>query len=182
MSEKYASWVTLRPQWDRYRWGTAKVRLLNIKTTWLEFQKRSQTAPDSKYTLWLFWIPFCAGIENPFEPHIPTGITDHVTWNFHSFARGHTINILLIWPTERLIWKEREKTGMNIFHEIQNISQWNCKKYIRLGSPINNHVLYKKYRPHQHAHQQNSNLHAQVSSSSIRAYWFLFYCALEAPI
>ena len=64
---------------------------------------------DTKNTFRLFWIPFCAGIENPFEPHIPTGITDHVTWNFHSFARGHTINILLIWPTERLIWKERKK-------------------------------------------------------------------------
>ena len=34
MSEKYASWVTLRPQWDRYRRGEAKVRLLNFKTTW----------------------------------------------------------------------------------------------------------------------------------------------------
>ena len=28
MSEKYASWVTLRPQWDRYRQGEAEVRLL----------------------------------------------------------------------------------------------------------------------------------------------------------
>ena len=46
MSEKYASWVTLRPQWDRYRRGEAKVRLLNFKTTWSEFQKTSQTAPE----------------------------------------------------------------------------------------------------------------------------------------
>ena len=46
MSEKYASWVTLRPQWDRYRRGEAEVRLLNFKTTWSEFQKTSQTAPE----------------------------------------------------------------------------------------------------------------------------------------
>ena len=46
MSEKYASWVTLRPQWDRYRQGEAEVRLLNFKTTWSEFQKTSQTAPE----------------------------------------------------------------------------------------------------------------------------------------
>ena len=46
MSEKYASWVTLRPQWDRYRWGKAEVRLLNFKITWPEFQKTSQTAPE----------------------------------------------------------------------------------------------------------------------------------------
>ena len=46
MSEKYASWVTLRPQWDRYRQGETKVCLLNFKMTWLEFQKTSQTAPE----------------------------------------------------------------------------------------------------------------------------------------
>ena len=46
MSERYASWVTLRPQWDRYRQGEAKVRLLNFKTTWSEFQETSQTAPE----------------------------------------------------------------------------------------------------------------------------------------
>ena len=46
MSEKYASWVTLRPQWDRYRQGEAEARLLNFKTTWSEFQKTSQTAPE----------------------------------------------------------------------------------------------------------------------------------------
>ena len=44
-SEKYASWVTLRPQWDRCRQGEAKVRILNFKTTWSEFQMPSQTAP-----------------------------------------------------------------------------------------------------------------------------------------
>ena len=46
MSEKYASWVTLIPQWDRYRRGKAEVRLLNFKTTWSEFQKTSQAAPE----------------------------------------------------------------------------------------------------------------------------------------
>ena len=44
-SKKYASWVTLRPQWDRCRQGEAKVRILNFKTTWSEFQMPSQTAP-----------------------------------------------------------------------------------------------------------------------------------------
>ena len=38
-SEKYASWVTLWPQWDRYCRGKAKVRILDFKTTWSEFQK-----------------------------------------------------------------------------------------------------------------------------------------------
>ena len=45
MSEKYAFWVTLRPQSDRYRRGEAEVRILNLKTTWSEFQMPSQTAP-----------------------------------------------------------------------------------------------------------------------------------------
>ena len=39
-------WLTLRPQWNRYRWGEAEVRLLNFKTTWSEFQETSQTAPE----------------------------------------------------------------------------------------------------------------------------------------
>ena len=43
--EKYASLVTLRPQWDRYRRGKAEVRILDFKTTWSEFQMPSQTAP-----------------------------------------------------------------------------------------------------------------------------------------
>ena len=42
MSEKYACWVTLRPQSDRL--GEAEVRILDFKTTWSEFQKPSQTA------------------------------------------------------------------------------------------------------------------------------------------
>ena len=33
-SEKYASWFTLRPQWDRLRRGEAEVRILDFKTTW----------------------------------------------------------------------------------------------------------------------------------------------------
>ena len=40
-SEKYASWVTFRSQWDRCRQGEAKVRILNFKTTWSEFQMPS---------------------------------------------------------------------------------------------------------------------------------------------
>ena len=44
MSEKYVSWVTLRPQWDRCRQGIAKMRILNFKTTWLEFKKANQSA------------------------------------------------------------------------------------------------------------------------------------------
>ena len=45
MSEKYASWVTLRPQWDRCRRGKAKVRILDFKTKGSEFQMPSQTPP-----------------------------------------------------------------------------------------------------------------------------------------
>ena len=44
MREKYACWVTLRPQSDCCRQGEAEVRILDFKTTWLEFQKESQTA------------------------------------------------------------------------------------------------------------------------------------------
>ena len=44
MSEKYAFWVTLRPQSDHCRRGEAEVRIFNFKTTWSEFQKGSQTA------------------------------------------------------------------------------------------------------------------------------------------
>ena len=44
MSEKYAFWITLRPQSDRCRRGEAEVRILDFKTTWSEFQKANQTA------------------------------------------------------------------------------------------------------------------------------------------
>ena len=40
ISEKYASWVTLRPQSDCCRKSEAKVRILDFKTTWLEFQRQ----------------------------------------------------------------------------------------------------------------------------------------------
>ena len=43
MSEKYAFWVTLRPQSGRCCQGEAEVRILNFKNTWSEFQKPSQT-------------------------------------------------------------------------------------------------------------------------------------------
>ena len=45
-SEKYASWVTHRPQSDRCRQGEAEVSILDFKTTWSEFQKASQTATE----------------------------------------------------------------------------------------------------------------------------------------
>ena len=44
MSEKYSFWVTLRPQSDRCIRGKAKVRIVDFKTTWSEFQKASQIA------------------------------------------------------------------------------------------------------------------------------------------
>ena len=46
MSEKYAFWITLRPQSDRCRQGDAEVRIVNFKTTWSDFQKASQTATE----------------------------------------------------------------------------------------------------------------------------------------
>ena len=62
-SEKYASWVTLRPQWNRCRRGEAEVRIIDFKTMWSEFQKASQTTAErgeaelrvfnSKTTYWL---------------------------------------------------------------------------------------------------------------------------------
>ena len=45
-SEKYASWVTLRLQWDRCCQGEAEVRITDFKTIWSEFQKLSQTATE----------------------------------------------------------------------------------------------------------------------------------------
>ena len=43
--KKYASWVTIRPQWDCCCRGEAEVRIIDFKTTWSEFQMPSQTAP-----------------------------------------------------------------------------------------------------------------------------------------
>ena len=44
MSEKYAFWVTLRPQSERCWQGEANVHILDFKTTWLELKKHCQTA------------------------------------------------------------------------------------------------------------------------------------------
>ena len=44
-SEKYASWVTIRPQWDCCCQGEAEVIIIDFKTTWSEFQRPSQTTP-----------------------------------------------------------------------------------------------------------------------------------------
>ena len=46
MNDKYAFWVTLRPQSDRCSRREAEVRILDFKTTWSEFQKASQTAAE----------------------------------------------------------------------------------------------------------------------------------------
>ena len=46
MSEKYSSWVTLRPQSDRCCRGEAEVHILDFKTTWSESQKVSQTVTE----------------------------------------------------------------------------------------------------------------------------------------
>ena len=46
MSDKYAFWVTLRPQSDRCCQDEAEVHILDFKTTWSEFQKASQTATE----------------------------------------------------------------------------------------------------------------------------------------
>ena len=43
-SEKYASWVTLRPHSDSSCRGKAEVCILDFNTTWSEFQKPYQTA------------------------------------------------------------------------------------------------------------------------------------------
>ncbi len=44
MSEKYAFWVTLRPQSDPCCQAEAEVRILDFKITWSQFQMASQTA------------------------------------------------------------------------------------------------------------------------------------------
>ena len=46
MSEKYAFWVTLRPQSDCCCQVEAEVRIFNFKITWSEFQKVNQTATE----------------------------------------------------------------------------------------------------------------------------------------
>ena len=46
MSEKYAFWITLRPQSDRCHRGEAEVRILDFKTTWSEFKKANQSATE----------------------------------------------------------------------------------------------------------------------------------------
>ena len=45
-SEKYAFGVTLRPQLDHYHRGKAKIRILDFKTTWSEFQMASQDVTE----------------------------------------------------------------------------------------------------------------------------------------
>ena len=44
MSKKYAFWVPLRPKSDCCRRGKAEVSIFDLKTTWSEFHKASQTA------------------------------------------------------------------------------------------------------------------------------------------
>ena len=46
MSEKYAFWVTLRPQSDCCGQGKDEVRILDFKTTWSEFKKTSRSATE----------------------------------------------------------------------------------------------------------------------------------------
>ena len=46
MSEKYAFRVTLRPQSGHCRQGKAKIRTLDFKTIWFEFQMASQTVTE----------------------------------------------------------------------------------------------------------------------------------------
>ena len=67
MSEKYAFWVTLRPQWDCCRQGKAKVRIFNFKTTWSEFQRPSQTAPADVKLM-------CVYLNNYFDFHVRLSI------------------------------------------------------------------------------------------------------------
>ena len=69
----------------------------------------SLSTGNSKNSIRFFRIPFGGGIENPFEPHIPRGITNHVTRNFHRFPRSHAINILLLRPAVRLVCKVKPK-------------------------------------------------------------------------
>ena len=58
MSEKYAFWVTLRPQSDRCRRDEAKVPILYFKTTWSEFQKASLTATTEQSKAKLHLLDF----------------------------------------------------------------------------------------------------------------------------
>ena len=46
MSEKYAFLVTLRQQSDSCCQSKAEVRIFDLKTTWSEFQRASQTATE----------------------------------------------------------------------------------------------------------------------------------------
>ena len=45
MSEKYASWIILRPQWHQCRRGEAEVRMLDFKTIWSEFHLLLRVGP-----------------------------------------------------------------------------------------------------------------------------------------
>ena len=55
-SKRYASWFTIRPQWDCCCRGEAKVRTLGFKTTLSEFQKPGQTAPAEAKPRCVYWI------------------------------------------------------------------------------------------------------------------------------
>ena len=69
---------------------------------------------DTKNTFRLFWIPFCAGIENPFEFHGLFGISEDIARNTNSFPGRHAVNILLIWPTIRFICNKNAKKSIFI--------------------------------------------------------------------
>ena len=64
--KKYASWVTIRPQWDCCCRGEAEVRIIDFKTTWSEFQMPSQTAPAEAK-------PRC--VYSILKPHVQSFIT-----------------------------------------------------------------------------------------------------------
>ena len=88
MNEKYAFWVTLRPKSDPCRRGRAKIRIVDFKNTWSEFQKASLTAAErGKAELHVLdfkttWSEFQKASQTATEPELVTSSCVHEhTWD-----------------------------------------------------------------------------------------------------
>ena len=76
-SEKYAYWVTLRPQQDLCRRGEAEVRILDFKTTWSEFHHLTRVGPKQLCALAHLGCTRAAGTSQFLHILLMPGLTDN---------------------------------------------------------------------------------------------------------
>ena len=117
MSEKYASWVTLRPQSDCSRRGEAEVRIFNFKTTWSEFQKPSQTAAT------LGIKKLCVLAHLWYTHIVGTSLRNKITDKTHRWKLSSDIDIELtyLWGIFVICWIMDESQGLRYLGKCQTI-------------------------------------------------------------